>query len=86
LNEYYLIVSLPVKKQSFSKRSKNILVFFLWRKHTWIDFTGRAGIQYCDQNRIAFDLYLFSIANDPDSCLILIVITVAVLNREPVTE
>jgi hypothetical protein len=40
----------------------------LWRKHPWIDFTGRTGIRFCDQNRIAID---------PDWFLIAITITIA---------
>ena len=33
-----------------------------WRKHPWIDFTGRTGIRFCDQNRIAIYPERFSIA------------------------
>jgi hypothetical protein len=40
-----------------------------WRKHPWIDFTGRAGIRFSDQNRIAID---------PDWFLIAIMIAIAV--------
>jgi hypothetical protein len=36
--------------------------FLLWRKHPWIDFTGRTGIRFCDQNRIAIDPDWFLIA------------------------
>jgi hypothetical protein len=33
----------------------------LCRKPLWIDFSGRTGIRFCDQNRIAIDPDWFSI-------------------------
>jgi hypothetical protein len=45
------------------------LIFLLCRKQPWIDFTGRTGIRFSDQNRIAID---------PDWFLIAIVIAIAI--------
>jgi len=36
--------------------------FLVWKEHPEIDFTGRTGIRFCDQNRIAIDPDWFLIA------------------------
>jgi hypothetical protein len=50
-------------------RRINCLFFLPCRKHSWIDFTGRTGIRFCAQNRIAID---------PDWFLIAIMVAIAV--------
>ncbi|HII99520.1 MAG TPA: hypothetical protein HA272_09785 [Methanoregula sp.] len=32
-----------------------IEIKLLWRKRPWIDFAGKVGIRFCNQNRIAID-------------------------------